>query len=321
MTTNRKNHALRGFFCYTIFIMEAEQTLSLGKIGQSKPKKKSAGGLIIKILFLLILFAVLVTVAVIAVLRSEKYQFKSVTVFGTTTFSADDIVAFTHEYWDKNHFKSIKQSSTILFSKDDFESELKKQFPVISVAYVTLPEPDKLEIHIQERKPNVTWCFADDTCGFVNEQGILYAKAPKFSEGVYVTFQSQLNDPSYKKFGTVVLEPAIMNRFTELFLRLETNEIGLSKIMFYEDGDVGFSIDKLFGVYTNNSSRLLGTFGQDDEVFVRDMITGLSNDAFKRQFIANPKDLDYIDMRFPGKIFYKFISNQKPVENTAEIIE
>lgn len=298
--------------------MEAEKALTLGKIGQPKPKKQTAGSFIVKILFLLILMGVLITVGVIAVLRSNKYQFQSVDVFGTTTFSADDVIAFTHEYWKGTHFKSIPKSSTILFSKDNFESELKKKFPVIAVAYITLPEPDKLEIHIQERKPNVTWCFTDDTCGFVNEQGILYAKAPKFSEGVYVVFQSQLNDPSYKKFGTVVLEPAIMNRFTELFLRLETNEIGLSKIMFYEDGDIGFSIDKLFGVYTNNTSRLLGTFNQDDEVFVRDMITGLSNDAFKKQFIANPKDLDYIDMRFPGKIFYKFISNQKPIENTAE---
>lgn len=300
--------------------MEAEKALTLGKIGQPKKKKNSPGSFIVKILFLLILMAVIITVAIIAVLRSDKYQFQSVDVFGTTTFSKDDVVAFTHEYWNGVHFKSIPKSSTILFSKDDFELELKKRFPVISIAYVELPEPDKLEIHIQERKPNVTWCFADDTCGFVNEQGILYAKAPKFSEGVYVIFQSQLNDPSYKKFGTVVLEPAVMNRFTELFLRLETNDINLSKIMFYEDGDVGFSIDQLFGVYTNNSAKLLGTFDQDDEVFVRDMITGLSNDAFKKQFIANPKDLDYIDMRFPGKIFYKFISNQKPVENTAEPI-
>lgn len=301
--------------------MEAEKALTLGKIGYPKQKKNSIGSFIIKILFLFTLMVVVVTVGIIAILRSDTYQFQSVEVFGTTTFSADDVVAFTHEYWKRTHFKSIPKSSTILFSKDDFESELKKKFPVISVAYITLPEPNKLEVHIQERTPKVTWCFSDNTCGFVNEQGILYAKAPQFSDGVYIIFQSELNDPSYKKFGTIVLEPVIMNRFIELFVQLETNDINLSKIMFYENGDVSFSIDQLFGVYTDNSAKLLGTFDQNDEVFTRDMVTGLSSEIFKKQFLANPKNLEYIDMRFPGKIFYKFKSNQSPVEHTTDISE
>lgn len=301
--------------------MEAEQTLSLGKIGQPPQKKKSTGSLIIKIIFLMILISVLITVAIIAVLRNGRYQFKSVDVFGPTTFAVADITAFTESYWSGNYFSSIPKTSTILFSKENFEQSIKKQFPIIEVAYITLPEPDKLEVHIQERKPVVTWCFADETCGFVDKNGILYSRAPQFSEGVYPIFQSELNDPSYKKFGNVVIDPLIMNRFTGLFTRLQSDQITLSKTFLYENGDIAFSIDTLFGSYARNDAKLLGTITQDDEVFVRDMLTGLSNDAFKKQFIENPKDLEYIDMRFPGKIFYKFVSNKKPVENTAEVVQ
>jgi hypothetical protein len=93
----------------------------------------------------------------------------------------------------------------------------------------------------------------------------------------------------------------------------------LSRTLFYEDGDIAFSIDTLFGLYTNNNAKLLGTVNQDDDIFVRDMFTGLTNDAFKKQFVSNPKDLEYIDMRFTGKIFYKFLSSQKPLEKASDV--
>lgn len=298
--------------------MEAEQTFALGKVGEPKPRKKTIRGFFLRFIFFIIIIAVMITVATIALLRSSRYQFQSVTVYGTTTFSADDVISFTHKYWAGTYFTSIPKSSTILFSKSNFEHALKKEFPVISVAYITLPEPDKLEIHIQEHNPSVIWCFADQTCGFVNHDGILYAKAPLFSDGVYVIFQSQLNDPTYKKMGTVVIEPSIMNRFTQLFTRLQSDDISLSRVMFYENNDIGFSIDTLFGLYPRDDAKLLGTLNQDDDLFVRDMITGLSNDAFRKQFISNPKDLEYIDMRFAGKIFYKFSSAKKPLEQVPD---
>jgi hypothetical protein len=298
--------------------MEAERSIAYGTVQAARPQKKSKHGLAFKIVFLVLVLIVGICGAMIGILRSNKYQFKEVRVFDTATFSKDDIIAFTHTYWSGNYVGAVPRTNTVLFSKDDFEKQLRKKFPVIEMAYVTLPEPDILEIHIQERKPIVTWCFADNTCGFVDEKGILYARAPQFSDGVYPIFQSQLNDPTYKKFGTMVIEPSIMNRFADLFKHLQSDDIELSKVMFYEDGDVGFSIDKLFGLYTRNDARLLGTFGQDDEIFVRDMLTGLGNDAFKKQFIANPKDLEYIDMRFPGKIFYKFSSRSVPLENKTD---
>lgn len=296
--------------------MEAEQAISLGNVGKLKPEKKSKVAFLLKILFLLVIVIGIVTSITIAVLRNDRFQFKDVQVYGTTTFSSDELIAFTHEYWSGHYFKAIPKTSTIFFSKDNFEKALRKQFPIISVAYITLPEPDHLEIHIEERTPVMTWCFADESCGFVDSNGVLYARAPQFSDGVYPIFQSELNDPTYRKMGSKIIDPVVMNRFIALFKKLQSDDITLSRTYLYQNGDIAFSIAKLFGNYPKNDAKLLGTMAQDDTIFTRDMLTGLGNDAFKRQFLSNPKDLEYIDMRFPGKIFYKFGSNQQPLEKT-----
>lgn len=299
--------------------MEGESTITYEHKNEKLPRKDTRASFLVRVLFSILLLVIIISSIFIATLRSDKYQFSDVKVFGPITFSSDDVVNFTREYWSGHYFKTIPKTSTIFFSKDDFEKQLRTRFPVIEMAYITLPAPDVLEINIKEHTPKIVWCFQDQTCGFVNDAGVLYARAPQFSDGVYPIFQSQSSNSYNDQLGKEVINPDIMNRFIELFSRLQSDEMTLSRTLFYEDGDIAFSIDTLFGLYTNNNAKLLGTVNQDDDIFVRDMFTGLTNDAFKKQFVSNPKDLEYIDMRFTGKIFYKFLSSQKPLEKASDV--
>lgn len=296
--------------------MEGEQIV----LTKTKPPlyKETRGSFLIRIFFVVVLAIIVLAGITIAVMRNQKFLFKDVVVVGTTTFHPEEIVEFTHNYWSGNYIGAIPKSSTVLFSKDDFQKKLTKAFPVIDMAYITLPSPDVLQINIKERNPSIVWCFSDTSCGFVNEQGILYAKAPAFSDGVYPIFQSQSDSTLESKLGTEIINPDLMNRFITLFNNLQSDTMTLSKTYFYEDGDIAFSIDTLFDVYTKNAAKLLATVGQDDDEYIRDLKTGLNNDAFKKQFTSNPKTLEYIDMRFKGKIFYKFTTSEKPMEKEAD---
>ncbi len=295
--------------------MEGEPVMIYEDKKEKIPRKDTRASFLVRVLFSILLLAIIIASVTIAILRSDAYQFKNVRVFGPITFSSDDVVQFTHEYWGGHYFKSIPKTSTIFFSKETFQKQLLERFPVIDMAYISLPEPDILEIHIQEHAPKIVWCFQDQTCGFVNDQGVLYANAPHFSDGVYPIFQSQSADSFVNQIGKEVIHPDLMNRYINLFTRLQSDEMTLSKTLFYEDGDIAFSIDTLFGLYVKNEAKLLGKIDQDDDLFVKYLGIGLSSDAFKKQFISNPKDLEYIDMRFTGKILYKFLSNKKPIEN------
>lgn len=297
-----------------------QTTQSIDRLGRVPlaPQKKSRGSFFARIVFIGFLLIFMVIAAGISVLRNSRFQFNQVQVFGVETFPADDVELFTKEYLTGNQFTVIPKSSTLLFSKTDFESKLKKNFPIINIAYVTFPKPDAIDIHIQEKKSMAVWCFSATSCGFVDQDGIVYGQAPNFSEGVYPVFSSESIKTFGDFYGKQIIEPNVMNRFVGLFMQLQSDDIKLSKTIFLDNGDIAFSIEKLFGNYPTDRAQLLGTIAQNDTVFVRDMITGLSNKVFKEQYISSPKSLEYIDLRFAGKVFYKFTTLEKQMEKSAE---
>lgn len=297
-----------------------QTTQSIDRLGRAPitPQNNSRKSFFIRVAFIALLIIFIIIAAGISVLRNSRFQFSQVQVFGAETFPVDNIELFTKDYLSGNQFRVIPKSSTILFSKGDFESKLKKNFPIINIAYITFPKPDAIDIHIQEKKSVAVWCFSVTSCGFIDQSGIMYGYAPNFSEGVYPVFSSESMKTFDDFYGKQIIEPNVMNRFIALFTQLQSDDMKLSQTIFLNNGDIAFSIEKLFDNYPNDSAQLLGTLVQDDSIFIRDMTTGLGNKVFKDQFVANPKDLEYIDLRFPGKVFYKFTTSEKLIEKAVE---
>lgn len=282
------------------------------------PSRPTRKGFFLRLILVIIIIGSIIITATVAFLRDTHFQFTQVVVSGTQTFSPDVVTQFTYDYLARPKFASVRNSSTLLFSRKNFEMLLEKEFPIIDVAYVTINDPHTLGIHIKERTPAVVWCFTDNSCGFVDAQGILYGYAPQFSDGVYPVFTSESIPSSNHLIGTEIMHPADINRFAKLFKALQSDDITLSRVNFKSDGDITFSIEKLFGTYPPDNAVVMGTVGQDDAIFLRDSITGLAQDVFKKQYLAAPKTLEYIDLRFPGKVFYKFTTNSKPLTNQTQ---
>ena len=297
-----------------------QTTQSIDRLGRVPitPQNNSRKSFFIRVAFIMFLIIFIIIAAGISVLRNSKFQFNQVQVVGAETFSSDTVQLFTKNYMSGNRLGVIPKSSTILFSKTDFELKLKQNFPIINIVYVTFPSPNIIDIHIQEKKPVAVWCFSINSCGFIDQSGIMYGTAPNFSEGVYPVFSSEFIKTFDDFYGKQIIEPDVMNRFITLFTQLQSDDIKFSQTIFLDNGDIAFSIEKLFGNYPTDSAQLLGTLAQDDSIFIRDMTTGLGNKVFKDQFIEKPKSLEYIDLRFPGKIFYKFKGDENPMEKAAE---
>jgi hypothetical protein len=264
------------------------------QIPTSSPRKS----FFLRAAFILLLVLFIIVATMVSVLRSSQFQFTKVNIYGAQTFAASDVQSFSSQYLSGMQFRVVPKSSTILFSKERFEHALKSGFPIIDIAYITFPNPVTIDIHIQEKQPIAMWCFTVDNCAFVDKQGIVYSQAPSFSEGVYPVFASEESKTFTDMKGKQIIDPMVMNRFITLFKSLQSDDMSLSKTTFLSNGDISFSIEKLFGEYPTDHAQLLGTIAQDDTVFNRDMVTGLSNSVFKDQFVSNPKSLEYIDLRF-----------------------
>ena len=265
-------------------------------------------------LFLGSLIIMTLVVVIIMIARQESIQIKQVYVAGVKTFPEQSLVTFVDEYLDGTTMKVIPRSSSLFFSKKKLERRIQSEFPIVDLVYVSFVNPYTVNITIRERTPEAVWCFDEVTCGFIDRTGILYGTAPRFSDGVYTLFSSREQKEFSEFLGKRIIEPELLYRFDTLFKKLQNENIVISRVEFLEYGDVAFIIDRLFYLYPEKNVSIIGTLTQDDGTFLRDVTTGLEHDVFQRQYRQQPKDLEYIDLRFPGKIFYKFKSAEKPLE-------
>ncbi len=289
--------------------------LSSQNLSRSVPQKKS---LFLRFVFLGLLLLCVIIAGSIALLQSKQYQFTNIELYGIKTFPSEEVDQFIQKYLSNNWIGIIPQSSTITFSKTRLINTLQSEFPIIATVHVTLPEPNTLNIYVQEKQPVCIWCFSHDECVFLDHEGIVYSKAPNFSDGVYPIFTSEETKVFDQYLGKSIIDPDTMYRFITLFKNLQSNDIALSQVKFLENGDISFAIEKLFGKYPESSTEILGTLNQDDVLFIRNIVTGLNHQTFKEQFKLNPKSLEYIDLRFPEKIFFKFKGKEKPLETVSD---
>jgi hypothetical protein len=296
--------------------MEANPTQHHERVSPHVVRKGFSG----KIFFLGFLILCLVIAGIIAIGRSQSLTIEHVQVVGVKTFPVQDILDYTHDYLQQQYLQVIPKSSSLFFSKKTLGTTLQKQFPVIDLVYISFVDPHTIRITIRERTPEVVWCFAEFDCGFIDRLGILYDRSPRFSDGIYTIFSSSEIKNFDNYFGKQIIEPETMYRFDQLFNQLQTEDIIVSQVQFLDNNDVAFIIERLFNRYPQKMTPILGTLGQDDGIFLRDVFTGLGHEAFKRQYFATPKDLEYIDLRFPGKVFYKFFTKQKPIEKITPVL-
>jgi hypothetical protein len=275
------------------------------------------GSFSLKIFFLCFIILVLIFAGIIAIGKNKKFTIEHVEIVGVKTFASDDVLEYVNKYLEQSAFKVFPRSSSLFFSKHSLQQSLKKEFPIVDLGYVSFVDPHTIRITIRERNPESVWCFAEYNCGFIDRLGILYGKSPQFSDGVYTIFSSEELKTFDEYYGKEIIKPEMMYRFSQLFSQLQTEDIIISQVKFLSDRDISFIIEKLFNKYPQKLTPIRGTINQNDTIFLRDVFTGLDHEVFKKQFLDSPKDLEYIDLRFPGKIFYKFKGKEKPLERIA----
>ncbi len=272
-------------------------------------------------LFLSSLVFLTLIVVIIMIARQDTIQIDEVRVAGVKTFPEQELVSFIEEYLKGTILGVIPRSSSLFFSKKQLQKNIQSRFPIVDLVYVSFVNPHTIGITVRERSPEAVWCFNETICGFIDRTGVLYGASPRFSDGVYTIFSSRQEKQFSEFIGKKIIEPELMYRFDALFKNLQSENIIISRVEFLEYEDVAFIIDRLFTLYPQKNVALLGTLSQDDVIFLRDVTTGLEHEVFQKQYRQQPKALEYIDLRFPGKIFYKFSGKEKSLEKVSELSE
>ncbi|HBM45511.1 MAG: hypothetical protein UT05_C0009G0070 [Parcubacteria group bacterium GW2011_GWF2_38_76] len=305
--------------------------------GKLRRKKKFDNFLIFLSIFLFIF------TSLAGLSQIDRFLIKKIKIRGERTLSSDIIAPVILEEMSGKFLGFFPKNNFLIFKKTKIIENIKKNFLVINNVSLSLSDINTLVVEIEERQANFIWCEKEKTsCFYLNSEGLIFNRAPGFSKGVFFRFEGGLplgKEPSYY-LGKFIIpteyfkmlntfkqraEDAVKNNFsdkwkaTSYFLKegddlelfFENKEEQKWKIILaprkeeeysFKGGDAG-------GVLSVEKEKSWIGFGNDLELAERNLSTILSSKAFKDSANGETdplQDLEYIDLRFGKKIFYKF---------------
>jgi len=236
----------------------------------------------------------------------------AVTVIGETDTDRVAITAFVKERLAGRWLGLIPRDS-VFFLTDNLlaESEFKARFPGLASARVDWINLNALQVAVTDEPSKMLWCVvaaAGKQCYHLAPSGLIYQPAPSFSIQVLTEIET---DRPVTTTHQQVIAPAILARVLALVDFVEVNLSGwlpdgwrLLKVETRTAND--FALVLVQGDNLERVSRIIFSAEASVEDTAINLNSVLGNEEFLAEWRATGGQLEYLDLRFPGKVFYRF---------------
>jgi hypothetical protein len=273
------------------------------KLEQKKKKKR-----IIKIIL-----AVILSISIIFLLSYYSKHPKVVInniIISENEFVDDELVLKTvEEILSRKYVWLFAKSNFLLVPRDQIKREILETQKSISEISIKVKQINNLYIEIVEHAPVAKWCGADITkkneCYLINEQSLIFAKENSINPKIVPIFHSTISMEN-KIENTVdgsqqtdVINMEYMDG--EVFKNILTfvknlNQFEITPTYISTEDYETFAVRAMSGPYLLIDKRI-----EPNEVLSNLQTVIEIEEINKAQF----KNLEYIDLRFGNKVYYK----------------
>jgi len=251
--------------------------------------------------FIFIIIFSLLVAGVTYLLKRQEVMIQNIVLNGNVTVSTEELENFIREELKGNYFLIFPRSSIFIYPRSLIEEGILFKFKKIEKAEVSFNSFNSILVSVEERQPSALWCGenrldgAIPECFFLDEKGLLYTNSPSFTGDIYFRFYGPLGEGS--SVGQQFLPTKTFQGM--LFFLQSLRESGIHPV------ELAVGNEEDYELYLENGTQVL--FAQDEDLtFVLDNLqTTLFSDELKER---NTIDIDYIDLRFGNKVYYKFIN-------------
>ena len=244
-----------------------------------------------KILFFSVLF-LLATGGIIYTFSRPEFRITSIEVIGSGRVSAERIQKSVREGMSGTIFGFIPKSHTFFFPKDSLSKSLKKEFPIFSSVSLSLQNLAALRVIVHEREPKALWCVSTKECFFVDKTGFVFAPAEGGTEQMYYRFEKEA---ASSPIGTKVVDPTKFSQMFRFLKDLEQKGLNPERMLLNEHDEVEVTL--------RGGTRLLLKDGEYD-LALSNLETLLGQDGLLSKK-GGELSVDYVDLRYGNKIYYK----------------
>jgi cell division septal protein FtsQ len=231
----------------------------------------------------------------------ERLAIKDVSVTGAEQLSANALTAAVRSGLTDNRWWIFAKQNIFLYPQSEIEAKLSSEFPRIKDVELKRPSllAQAVVVTVEERKPYAKWCA--EKCFFLDESGFIFAEAS----------DSLTPSTSYVFHDGLLPETDIIG---QTFLRGRLPEIvhflELLKAAGYEPRGISVENEKDFSVSLADAFILRVLFDAEGEKVIHDLKLALEADSVRDRVT----ELEYVDMRFGNRVYYKFKGEAPPAE-------
>lgn len=255
-------------------------------------KKRRRGRIMWRVIILLVVFGG-TSIVLGAYLFSSKFRVSQVIVQGNKRAAEGDIREYIENFLGNKKYLVIPSDKLWMVSQDALAAGLKASFPVVKDVVVTKKYPETLRIDFTEYDAWGVLCHGSpEECFWIDQQGSAFDYAPGFSG----TIVPKIRDERSRSFklGEQQLSQGMMKLIT-FFNQKAVSDNNLQSVQF-----TIAQKDQTLRVRTRAGWELLLLESTDPEQAYKNLTIALDQDI--KENVAN---LEYIDLRFGSRIFYK----------------
>lgn len=236
------------------------------------------------------MLALLILLAPVVVLRSQKQFISAIQVKGDTT-NVEQIKKVVNKDLEGNYLGVLPKKSIFLFPRDTIVLDILKDFPQFYSASVATAGSTGLEISVSEREPYALYCL-DQKCYFLDSGGLIYSEAGSFSDGVYTVFSE--DSAPINPIGERYLSESDLANLDQFFKKV--GSFDLSPKLLIKSGDE-------YKLVLDGGAYITWKNTDDLNVVFSNLMAVFNNHLIRMSDLPN---LLYIDLRFGDKVYYKF---------------
>ncbi|MEX2029314.1 MAG: hypothetical protein WD963_02425 [Candidatus Paceibacterota bacterium] len=225
-------------------------------------------------------------------------------VTGNKVIETQMIAEVVEKTIEAKHWWLFPKTNIILYPKKEIKNKLNDQFTRIgNIDFSVQSEANKkvLEILITEREALYMWCGetlpepVDVKCYFIDKEGYIFAESPYFSGEVY-----------FKFYGSPIEGSKLFPDFQKLiFFKTALESIALKPVALHaqENGDI-----EVFLSAGNilPGPKVIFKKSSDFQKVVENLKAALDTEPLLSDFKNKYSTLEYIDLRFGNKVYYRF---------------
>ncbi len=268
----------------------------------------------------------LIVVGIVFALRAERINIVDINIKGNSAVATKAIKRFAEDKISGNYVYVFPKSSILLYPREYLQATLLENFKEIRDVNVSSESLQSISINIKERKPYALYCGEyveqqteyilnieivvassspeispkqttlepkESVCYFLDENSLIFTKAPDFSGNVFFRYYKHL-------VGEDLIGQQFMpaNDFKEMnFFLASLIEIGLKPIVFnvIDENDFEVKLESGGKILFGKKQSLSSIFDNIQSVF--------ESEEFDKD---NLSILDYADFRFGNKVYFKF---------------